>query len=518
MALLLALIAVVLSATIAYSYLATQSTAVKIADNVQLQAQARAIAEAGLELALGYIQEENNWRTARPNGTWVLNEPFANGSYTIVGQDGEDTNGDGVVDGDGSLSDDPADRLTLTVTGKYNGGASIARAVVTPKIDTKDILCVVGNPASLTDVDLSRHNLLRSWEWGVTWADDDTEQSALLALAENVNAVLVCDSAAGVGTKLKTSPTGVVLEDGGLCSSFSLSTNTNSFTGADSNQINILINTHYITSTLALGPVITGTSGATVEFPGGTMATDMAILARRVGLNPRLLTTVDSGRVLVDGSAAAGRRVFEPFGRMLAEDLTSDGRTILRRALEWADASTGALSFGDSTKLAKGQKNVANKQIAVQVTLPQAGTLTSITGLVKSPIGKQVRYAIYSDSNGQVGSLLAQTSVQSMSISKLHWKRISLSSGLPLSPGTYWLAVSFDHANGVYRYATDGGQTRYNNNAAITNGFSSNWGSPTVSSTRRINLYGVYTPQITEQGGGGTAGTYYIDSESIDWR
>jgi len=132
-ALLLVLMAVAVSATLAMSFLSAQSTSIGIARNIQNHSPARYVAESGLELAVAYIRANSNWRTVQSDGAWVTDEPFAGGTFTLVGEDGVDTDGDGTVDGDGDLSDDTADLLTLTVTGEVNGAAHMVRAVVTPR-------------------------------------------------------------------------------------------------------------------------------------------------------------------------------------------------------------------------------------------------------------------------------------------------------------------------------------------------------------------------------------------------
>lgn len=129
---MLALIVVIVSATLAYSYLGAQSTSIGIARNVNRQCRARYIAETGLELALAYVESASDWRTEQSDGTWVVNEPFGGGTFTITGEDGEDTNGDGIVDGDDDLADDSSDLLTLTVTGSFGDNSHVVRAVVTP--------------------------------------------------------------------------------------------------------------------------------------------------------------------------------------------------------------------------------------------------------------------------------------------------------------------------------------------------------------------------------------------------
>ncbi len=124
-ALLLALFAVAIAAILALSFLSAQSTSIGIARNIQNHSPARYVAESGLELAIAYVRSDVDWRTNQSHGTWVTNEPFADGTFTIVGEDS-----------DGDLADDSTDLLTLTVTGTVNGAVSsashIVQAVVTP--------------------------------------------------------------------------------------------------------------------------------------------------------------------------------------------------------------------------------------------------------------------------------------------------------------------------------------------------------------------------------------------------
>ncbi len=158
--LVLVLIAVAIAATLALTFASAQSTSIGIAANVQDYTKARHVAESGLEVALKYVRANSDWRTTKSNGTWVTNYPFGPGTFTIRGEDGVDTNGDGTPDGDGDLADDPNDLLTLTVTGRVGGTAHIARLVLTPT-PTHTPLLIYG---------LASDNQLRYRRWtGSAW-------------------------------------------------------------------------------------------------------------------------------------------------------------------------------------------------------------------------------------------------------------------------------------------------------------------------------------------------------------
>jgi hypothetical protein len=135
-ALILVLIAVTISATLALAFVSAQSTSIGIARNIQNHPQARYVAESGLELAIAYMRANTDWRTVQSEGAWVTDEPFAGGTFTVVGEDGVDIDGDGVIavpgEGDGDLADDNSERLTLTVTGRAGGASQVVHAVITP--------------------------------------------------------------------------------------------------------------------------------------------------------------------------------------------------------------------------------------------------------------------------------------------------------------------------------------------------------------------------------------------------
>lgn len=132
---MLVMVAVIVSGTVAYSYLGSQSTSVGIAHNIRSLGKAQCVADSGMEVAIAAIRSNVNWRTQRPNGTWIADQSLAGGTVTIVGQDGYDTDNDGDVDGDGDLTDSGTDLVTLTVTGKADGAAHVTRMVVTPSRD-----------------------------------------------------------------------------------------------------------------------------------------------------------------------------------------------------------------------------------------------------------------------------------------------------------------------------------------------------------------------------------------------
>ena len=135
-ALVFTLVAVLVAATLAMSFMAGQSTAIGVAGNARDQGQARYVAESGLAFAISYVRNDADWRSNRAQGSWVTDQSYGAGTFTIVAEDGADADGDGVIaqpsEGDGSLSDDSSDLVTLTVTSAVGNATHRVSAVITP--------------------------------------------------------------------------------------------------------------------------------------------------------------------------------------------------------------------------------------------------------------------------------------------------------------------------------------------------------------------------------------------------
>jgi hypothetical protein len=83
--------------------------------------RARAVAQAGLELATAYVQSDIAWRANRGLGTWMSEEPVLDGFVTVVASDD-----------DGDAKDDPTDRLTLESEGVVGAARQIVSITLEP--------------------------------------------------------------------------------------------------------------------------------------------------------------------------------------------------------------------------------------------------------------------------------------------------------------------------------------------------------------------------------------------------
>ncbi len=128
-ALMLVLIAVVMAVILAISALNSATGSTGIAVSVVDHTQARAIAESGVEATVAYIQQDSDWRTNKVNGVWATDMSLDGGLVTITVEDGVDLDGNGTVDGDGDLSDDSSDPVTITVVASFGNTSHTIRPV-----------------------------------------------------------------------------------------------------------------------------------------------------------------------------------------------------------------------------------------------------------------------------------------------------------------------------------------------------------------------------------------------------
>lgn len=126
--LVLVLIAVAVALILASVFLCTQGAAAQISSNISARNQAQMIAESGLEMTIAYLLSGDDWRTDKSEGLWVQDHAFLGGTFTVSVLDG--TYQGGGVSGDGDLSDDSADPVTVASTGSYGGALYTVQAVV----------------------------------------------------------------------------------------------------------------------------------------------------------------------------------------------------------------------------------------------------------------------------------------------------------------------------------------------------------------------------------------------------
>jgi hypothetical protein len=247
----------------------------------------------------------------------------------------------------------------------------------------KSLLFVVANPAAPTPQEQLRIDLIESWGYTVILIDDSDSQAAFDAAVAAVDVAYVSEQADAVelGTKLRPATIGVVIEeqtpDFGLAGDFSTK---------NRHEIDILDNTHYITSPYNLGLLTYLSNDQEATLLNSGFAPDLVTLGQTLNVGSIWktgLAVIDPGGSLSGGGTAAGRRVQLPWGAAGFDiaKLNDVGQDIMKRSIEWGvgagtgtgpgptivtlnpvadsflDESAGSSNFGADTSMAAGKTN-----------------------------------------------------------------------------------------------------------------------------------------------------------------
>lgn len=206
---------------------------------------------------------------------------------------------------------------------------------VAPK-GTGKILFVVSDKTALTASENYKKSMFESWGYTVSLIADEASANAYSTDMSNNDVAYVSESVdpATLGTKLTAITKGVVWEDGGLNSVFSVASGYGQAMGS---SLAIVDNSHEITHPFATGPFKIYSAAMEGLTATGTLAAGSNVLARWGSAAG--LVAVAKGAALAGGGTAADRRVMLPLGRegkFNPAYLTNDGRLLVQRALAWA--------------------------------------------------------------------------------------------------------------------------------------------------------------------------------------
>ena len=198
------------------------------------------------------------------------------------------------------------------------------------------ILLVVGIDTALQTRDTARRDLFESWGYAVTIIDDGA------TLAEFEAATALNDVAYVAGTvvdgtlagKLETSTLGIVNEVGGQLDDLGFHGNatanivvSDNFTATNA--------FHYISEPFAGSGVSHFTTTIGMPVAAAPMAPSLGSVGS-LGALTWGIPVLGTGAERWDSELSAGRRVHLPFGAAEVSQLTDDGMTLMRRAIEWA--------------------------------------------------------------------------------------------------------------------------------------------------------------------------------------
>jgi len=117
--------------------------------------QARLNARTAIEIGLQKMDQIANWRNQFPNGPWFVNQPFANGTYSLTGVDPTDAD----------LTDSPRDPVLLTGVGRK--GVARYQLQVSVDAQVRGLSCLeaavhAGGDVQFTNTNLASNGIVSS--------------------------------------------------------------------------------------------------------------------------------------------------------------------------------------------------------------------------------------------------------------------------------------------------------------------------------------------------------------------
>jgi hypothetical protein len=359
------------------------------------------------------------------------------------------------------------------------------------------ILLIVSDSSKPSARELSRKSLIESWNYVVTLAGLNDTETTILDQASRAQAIYICstidaDKFSSIATQLAKLQIGIVNETPNLVDEFGMAeTTTSSF----QSSINIENNAHYIATGLNTGSNSIY-SVLQTSYALKTPSSDVCLIGSFTAGVPAL-GTISKNKLSHLGTTIPGRRVSVPWGSTFFDpiSLKNSGSTLMKQAVEWASGlgadPTLIKKFGQQTVLATTGSS-RRVQLATRVQLTESGTLKSISAYLGGAADDAI-LAIYSDKGGEPDKLLVQTS-RGKTTSSMSWLTLSVPD-TQLSPGYYWLAESYKSSSQMHAFTSSGVTVgaRNNNNDATSNGFSSSWGTSTMTSTGARSIYATYS-------------------------
>lgn len=227
-------------------------------------------------------------------------------------------------------------RITVTVKcGELVMASLIAFRTSAWDTDSLKVLLVVTDANNPTGQESARKTLIQSWGHSVILIEASSLQSAFDTAVSQADVAYVSKEidASELGTKLRNAPIGVVNEHAELIDEFGFA---ETCTVANKKKIKITDNSHYVTSAFSPGNLNVFSSKQDLTEIDEGQAPGFQELAQ-VAKEPAL-GVLEAGAELSGGGTAAGRRVLLPWGGPDVDInlLTDDGKTLMRRAIEWA--------------------------------------------------------------------------------------------------------------------------------------------------------------------------------------
>lgn len=469
-ALLLVLLATAVASVMAIGFVVVQSTSAGMGDSVHHYAQARAVAEAAVSIALEEAKAGTAWRTTRVHGVWSAPVTMMGGVALVKYEDGIGG------DTDQQLGDDDGDPFTITAMATVEGVTYTAVVEVDAQVYAGKLLMIVPTASSPNWQDQLLIQLFERWGYEVTLAGQNESAAQLLVKAAQADVVYVASSTSSgtVGRKITDSTAGIVAHEFAL--NDELGFNNAQVTPVYADRGDVVDNTHPVTRGLPVGETMLFDQQQSIRYLRGPLTPEAVLLAKHWSNSRPIMAAMERGAMTSFGDPAHGRRVLLTWTASADPSwLTDPHRQIIRQALEWAGSTPEEMIAGEDRELPGSANNVKGLMLATRVTTERDMELREIAALVKGPPSKKVRLAIYSDRNNNPDQLILQTdAVNATGLpTSFDWSRFSLD-GQSLPEGTYWLVLCLDHQTQYLSYK-GGGQLRYRQYDAIANGYPSSW-------------------------------------------
>lgn len=210
-----------------------------------------------------------------------------------------------------------------------------------------NILFVTTNNGSLTALESGRKSMLESWGYTINTIWDGAPQATFNTAFTNNRAVYLPDEATAteIAYKLREATIGIVSEHPGLADELGFC--SGAATTSTSSTINVVNNSHYVTSVFATGNLSLGSGSYSVVNMGGTTASGGQVLATVGGNNS--VVAIETGATLANtynsSNVAFGRRVQFPLPISVNDgsSFSANTYTVQSRMLWWAAGLDRAL-------------------------------------------------------------------------------------------------------------------------------------------------------------------------------
>ncbi len=157
--------------------------------------------------------------------------------------------------------------------------------------------------------------MIESWAYSVSVIDDDASQADFDEAAAAADTGYLTGEVNGgsIGTKLTDSAIGLVTEQQQIWNELELCSSSDADTS--NTDVQIVENSHYITSPFAVGPVTAFTTEYQSKTCVSSPAADLVFLAEASGggSGGPTLATLETGATRLDGQPSTGRRVTTPW-------------------------------------------------------------------------------------------------------------------------------------------------------------------------------------------------------------